>query len=60
MSEAQKPILTILTHCMRVYSILIHTGKGGERRVEPEIRFGGQQFTKLGRNTNMADCISSL
>ncbi len=62
MSEAQKPIFTILTHCIRVYSILIHTGKGGgeERIVEPERRFGGQQFTKLGRNTNMADCISSL
>ncbi len=31
MSEAQKPILTILTHYIRVYSILIHTGKGEGR-----------------------------
>ncbi len=36
-----------LTHCVRVYSILIHTGKGG--RVEPERMGEGQQFTKLGR-----------
>jgi hypothetical protein len=34
------------THCMRVYSTLIHTGKGG--RVEPERRGEGQQFTQLG------------
>jgi hypothetical protein len=30
LSEAQKPIPTPLTHCIREYSILIHTGKGGE------------------------------
>jgi hypothetical protein len=30
--------------------ILIHTGKGGGGgRVEPERRFEGQEFTKLGR-----------
>ncbi len=31
----------------RVYSLLIHTGKGG--RAEPERRLEGQEFTKLGR-----------
>ncbi len=36
-----------LTHCIRVYSMLIYRGKGG--RVEPERRLEGQQFTKLGR-----------
>jgi hypothetical protein len=35
-----------LTHCMRTYSILIHTGKGRGGRVEPEKRFEGQQFRK--------------
>jgi hypothetical protein len=39
-----------LPHCMRVYSILIHQGRGvGEERVEPERRGEGQKFTKLGR-----------
>jgi hypothetical protein len=37
------------SHCIRVYSILIHTGKGRMGRVEPERRLKGQQFTKLGR-----------
>ncbi len=39
-----------VTHCIIVYSILIHTGKRGRRwRVEPERRLEVQQFTKLGR-----------
>jgi hypothetical protein len=39
-----------LTHCICIYSTLIHTGKGGsEGRVKPERRGEGQQFTKLGR-----------
>jgi hypothetical protein len=29
--------------------ILIHTGKGGRGRFEPEIRLEGQNFIKLGR-----------
>jgi hypothetical protein len=29
LSEAQNPIPPPFTHCMRVYSILIHRGKGG-------------------------------
>jgi hypothetical protein len=38
------------THCIRVYSILIHTGKGREGgRAESERRLEGEQFTKLGR-----------
>ncbi len=28
LSEAQNPIPSALTHCMCVYQILIHTGKG--------------------------------
>jgi hypothetical protein len=32
----------------------------GGGRVEPERRLVWQQFTKLGENTNMTDCISSL
>jgi hypothetical protein len=48
LSEAQNPIA--LTHCIRVYSILFHTGKGGGvGKSEPERRLEGQQFTKLGR-----------
>jgi hypothetical protein len=51
-----------LRHCIRVYSILIHTWKrgrgGGEGGVEQEGRSKGQQFTKLAENTNMTDCIS--
>ncbi len=38
-----------LTYCIRVYSILFHTGKGGGGRVQPERRLEGQQFTKLSR-----------
>jgi hypothetical protein len=49
LSEVQNPIppLQIHTEHIRVYIILIHTGKGG--RVEPERRGDGHQFTKLGR-----------
>ncbi len=40
MSEALGPEhYTPLTHCIRVYSILIHTEKRGRGRVEPERRF---------------------
>ncbi len=51
LSVAQNPMPLFLTHCIRVYSILIHTGKGGG--VEPESRGEGQhrrvQIPKLGR-----------
>jgi hypothetical protein len=50
LSEAQNPMPPPpLTHCINVFSILLHTGKGGGGRVEPERRLEGQQFTKLGR-----------
>jgi hypothetical protein len=32
-----------------VYSILIHTGKGGGEEVEPKRKLEEQQLTKLGR-----------
>jgi hypothetical protein len=57
LSEAQNPIpLFPLTHCMSVYSILIHTRKGGRGRVIPERRGEGQQFTKSGRKYQH-DCL---
>ncbi len=43
------PYPTPLAHCIRVFSILIYTGKGDRGRVESERRGEGQQFTKLGR-----------
>ncbi len=47
------------TYTVRLYN-LITLGKGEGGRVEPERRLKGQQFTKVIRNTNMTDCISSL
>jgi hypothetical protein len=43
LSEAYNPIIPFPQY------ILIHTGKGGGGKVEPERRGEGQQFTKLGR-----------
>jgi hypothetical protein len=44
LSEAQNPIPhPPLIHCIRIYSKLIHKGKGGG--VEPERRLKRQQFT---------------
>ncbi len=40
--------------------VLIKTGKGGGGRAQPERSLEGQQFTKLGRKTNMTECISSI
>ncbi len=42
--EAQNPIPPPL-HCIRVYSIIIHTGKGGGGESWTRV----EQFTKLGR-----------
>jgi hypothetical protein len=44
------PLLTHFMYCIlvHVYSILIHTGKGGGERVEPERMGEGQQITKIG------------
>jgi hypothetical protein len=50
LSEAQNPIpFPHLTHCIRVYCILIHTHREGGGGREPERRLEGQQFTKLGQ-----------
>ncbi len=65
LSEVQNPILSHPLHTVYeyeyLYSILIHTGKGG----------GGEELNQRGgerggssqswvENTNMTDCISSL
>jgi hypothetical protein len=52
LSEVQNPIPSPLyTLCsIRVYSILIHTGKGvGGRELNQREGEEGKQFTKLGR-----------
>ncbi len=50
-----------LTHYIRVlvYRILINTGegRGGKNWIRDKVRGARQKFTKLGRNTNMIDCI---
>jgi hypothetical protein len=40
LSEAQKPIPPFTVHCIRVYSVLIHTGKGvgGESSTREKVR----------------------
>jgi hypothetical protein len=53
--EAQNPT----PHRIRVYCILIHTGKGGGG-VEPQRRGEGQSSQNWVENTNMTDCLSSL
>jgi hypothetical protein len=62
LSEAQNPIPPPSppppTNCIRVYSKLIHTEKGGGGRVEPERR--GNSSHSWVENTNMTGCISSL
>jgi hypothetical protein len=47
------------THCIREYSIRIHIGKGGERRVEPERR-GEYRSQSWVENTNMTDCTQEI
>jgi hypothetical protein len=54
--EPQTLSYTLFTCIQYIYSH--REGRG--RRVVPERRLEGQQFTKLSQNTNMADCISSL
>jgi hypothetical protein len=63
LSEAQNPITPPPSplHIIYVNTVyLIKQGRGGGGRVEPERRLRGNQFTKLGRNTNMTHCISIL
>jgi hypothetical protein len=42
------PLLPILTHCIRVYCILIHTGKGEGDGDEPKRRLEGATVYKAG------------
>ncbi len=51
-----------LTHCLRVNSILIHTGKKGGGRVEPERRVEGQQGRSQSwvENTNKTECSQEI
>ncbi len=50
LSEAQNPRSPPYTlYTWIQYTVLIHTGKGGGRIVEPERRLERQQFTKQGR-----------
>jgi hypothetical protein len=45
LSEAQNPIPP-LTHCIRLYSVLIHTGKGGGGSAREKVR--GETVHKAG------------
>ncbi len=38
LSVAQNPTIPILTHCIRVYSILIHKGKGGGELTREKVK----------------------
>jgi hypothetical protein len=64
LSETQNPIPPSHTHCIRIYSILIHTGKSGGGRVELERRGEGQQgreqITSWVANTNMTECTQEI
>jgi hypothetical protein len=45
------------THFISIYSIIIHTGKGGQLSRE---KGRGAIVTKQVENINMTDCISSI
>jgi hypothetical protein len=62
LAEAQNPISLPLTHCIRVYSILIHTEKGGGGGGEKNQREGarGNSTQSCVENTNITVCIFSL
>ncbi len=53
-----------LTHCIRVYSIHNHTGKGGRWRVEPERRERGNtgeyKYHSRVENTNMTEWTQEI
>jgi hypothetical protein len=59
--EAQNPISPpAVTHCICVYSLLIHTGKGGGGELnqrEGERENSSQSWVE---NTNTTDCIFRL
>jgi hypothetical protein len=50
LSEVQNTITPLtLTYCIRVYSILLHAGRGGEgARVKPKRRLEGATVHKAG------------
>jgi hypothetical protein len=62
LSEAPSSPMTLYSHpytlCIRVYSILIHTGRGWGELTREKVR--GAMVHKAGKNTNMTDCIFSL
>jgi hypothetical protein len=47
--DSYDPILLPLTHCIRVYSIIIHTGKGGRGEELTREKVRGAIFYKAGR-----------
>jgi hypothetical protein len=59
LSEAQNPI-PYPPYTLYLYVYTLQYTYSNRRRVETKRRIERQQFTKLGRNTNMTDCISSL
>ncbi len=46
-----------LTHCIRVYCLLIHPGKGGGERANQRRGNSSQSWVE---NTNMTDCVSPV
>jgi hypothetical protein len=64
LSEAQNPITPPpplhTTHCIRVSSKLIHTGRGGGERLNQREGAKGNSSQSWVENTYMTDCISSL
>ncbi len=49
-----------LTHCIHVYSILIHTEKGGGGELNQKEGLRGNSLQSQVEDTNMTDCIFSL
>jgi hypothetical protein len=63
LSEAQNPITPQpLEHCIRVYSILIHTGKEGELNQSDGERgiTGEYRSQSWVENTNMTECTQEI
>ncbi len=55
------PYPSLLTHCLRVYRILIHTGKGGGGTVNQREEKRGSSSQSCVENTNMtADCLQFI
>ncbi len=65
LSEAPSPPMTLypppLTHCILVYCILIHTGKGGGGEMNMrEGKRGNSSQSRVENSTNMTECISPV